>query len=238
MILAQCTAIKSDGNRCRANAILDTTKCKFHGGKSLKGIASPTFKTGRYSKYMPKALVSRYEQAADDPELLSMRDNVALIDTRVQDLLTQVSKKAKGASWLDVKKIAKSVRNAWTDGNAEKIEKEIVELELLAEEGYDSTRLWRQISNMLESRRRLSESEQRRLIAMNQSLTVESAMTLVGALSGIIRKYVRDRDTLQKISLELIEITGKRGDPIPTVLLDSVKAPTRAKVEKDDDTSD
>jgi hypothetical protein len=83
------------------------------------------------------------------------------------------------------------------------------------ENGIQATRVWRELNENLETRRRLTESEQRRLVAMNQAITIENAMALVAQLAGIVRKYVSDRSTLDKIAVELTEITGKRADPMP-----------------------
>ena len=44
---------------------------------------APRFETGRYSKYLPTRLAGRYEEARADPELLALRDDIALLDTRV-----------------------------------------------------------------------------------------------------------------------------------------------------------
>ena len=40
--------------------------CYHHGGKSLKGIASPSFEHGRYSRYMPKELAPVFKAVIED----------------------------------------------------------------------------------------------------------------------------------------------------------------------------
>ena len=42
-------------------------RCHYHGGKTPRGIASPHFRTGRYSKYLPGGLEKLCENARADP---------------------------------------------------------------------------------------------------------------------------------------------------------------------------
>ena len=44
--MTQCTGKNRQGEQCKHAAINGTTKCRFHGGAKLGGLASPTFKTG------------------------------------------------------------------------------------------------------------------------------------------------------------------------------------------------
>jgi hypothetical protein len=86
--MAQCTAkAKSTGERCRRPAVPGRNVCRYHGGATPRGIASPNFKHGKYSKDLPKGLIARYEQAAQDPELLALRDEIALLDARMVELM-------------------------------------------------------------------------------------------------------------------------------------------------------
>src|SRR5579863_9488305 len=87
----QCAAhSKRSGSRCRKWAMRGHTVCRNHGALSPRGVASPAFKTGRYSRSLPARLVGRYQEAVADPELLSLRDDLALIDSRTSALLQRV----------------------------------------------------------------------------------------------------------------------------------------------------
>ena len=62
-------------------------RCRWHGGKSLRGAEHPMAKHLRYSKYLPEALLARYQEARDDPQLLELRDEIALVDSRLIQLI-------------------------------------------------------------------------------------------------------------------------------------------------------
>ena len=59
---------------------------------------------------------------------------------------------------------------------------------------------WKEILTLLEQRRKLVESERKRLVEMHQVITAERAMVLMSAILGIIRENVNDRETLTRIS--------------------------------------
>jgi hypothetical protein len=84
----QCQAkAKSTGDQCRRHAVTGRRVCRVHGGARSRGVASPHFKTGRYSCDLPAQLSERYRETLADTELLSLRDDIALVDARVTELL-------------------------------------------------------------------------------------------------------------------------------------------------------
>jgi hypothetical protein len=72
---------------------------------------------------------------------------------------------------------------------------------------------WLHSKVILEQRRRLAESEQKRLIALEQMLTAEQAMALVHRVVDIVGRHVRDREAMSAIVVELralAEVTSGR----------------------------
>lgn len=64
--------------------------CYIHGGKSPSGMASGTFKDGRYSKDLPTRLLSGYLEARHDPEILNLRDELAMYRVNLRELAQQL----------------------------------------------------------------------------------------------------------------------------------------------------
>ena len=81
-----CGAKTRSGKPCRTYPMANG-RCRIHGGKSLKGIASPRFKTGKYSKYLPEKVRTRYLATIVDKDLISLRDEIALNDVYLIELL-------------------------------------------------------------------------------------------------------------------------------------------------------
>jgi hypothetical protein len=63
----RCGARTRAGAPCKNWSMGGRTRCHIHGGRSLCGIASPTFKHGRYSRDMVAFLLWRFGYTAHDP---------------------------------------------------------------------------------------------------------------------------------------------------------------------------
>jgi hypothetical protein len=100
MSARRCSATsKRTGQPCRANAIIGRATCYHHGGMSRRGGAAPNFMHGRYSKQFPAEIMAAYLAARDDPDLLSMREEIFGVDALIRGaeaaLLTDASPTAR-----------------------------------------------------------------------------------------------------------------------------------------------
>lgn len=87
--MSHCGAKTRSGAPCRGAAMANG-RCRLHGGATPAGIASANFRHGRYSKDLPARLAARFTEAQADPELLSLRAEIALIDARTNELLAGI----------------------------------------------------------------------------------------------------------------------------------------------------
>lgn len=206
----QCGATTRNGTPCKTRA-MSNGRCRMHGGQARSGIASGTFKDGRYSKYIPSRLAARYQDAADDPTLLQLGHDVALVDARLADLLGRVDSGESGSLW-------RAVQQAFTQYSLVKGGKDdakgFAALESAIEAGTNDYAAWSEISSLLEQRRKLVESERKRLIEMQNTLTVTQVMNLMGALAGIVKRHVSDPAILTHIQTELIQLSGQQAGSI------------------------
>lgn len=173
--------------------------CYNHGGKSLAGIASPLMKTGRYSKYLPERLQGRYEEATADPNLLVLREDIALLDARLADLLTRVDTGESGNRWKSVKESYKQYAKCRkTDFEAEALK----DLQTAIYAGVTDTEAWEEIQGVLTQREKFVASERKRLVDLQQMITASDALVLVQRLAGIVGTHVSDRTALAAIMAE------------------------------------
>lgn len=155
---------KTTGQPCQKPPLVGGAggRCKLHGGATPRGPALPQFKTGRYSGLLPAALATRYEEALRDDDLTAMRDEIALVDTRIASLLAAAA----------------------------------------AGEREDSA-AWTAIEGLILTRVRLVDQERKRLVALQQTLTVEQALGFLAAVLDVLRRNVEDPDVLARIGREL-----------------------------------
>src|SRR5688500_15140239 len=85
-----CGARTRYGGPCRQPAMRTNGRCRMHGGKTPSGLASPNLLHGRYSKDLPTQLLTRFEEALEDRELLSLRQDVGLLDAMITQKLAEM----------------------------------------------------------------------------------------------------------------------------------------------------
>ncbi len=177
-------------------------RCRLHGGKTPNGAALPQFKNGKHSKYMPTRLLERYRDGVADPELLSLRSDIALTDARLSDVLERVDTGESGDAW----KQAKEAYKVMTSGKPgdEGIGKLL--LWQIIDKGLADYAAWHEVGDLLEQRRRIVESEQKRLVAAQQMISTEQAMSFVTAIVDSVRRNVQDRDALTAISMDISKL--------------------------------
>lgn len=184
-------------------------RCRLHGGKSLKGIASPLITEGRYSKYLPTRMHERYNEARTDSELLALREEIALLDGRLADLLKRVDHGEAGQAWKQVRAAFTDLTIAMSTSDGTKLLAATKELEQVIGKGMADYMAWADVYSIIEQRRKLSESERKRLVDMQNMVTGQEAQLLIDALLISVLHNVPDRDVRNAIQTEFIRLTQR-----------------------------
>lgn len=191
-----CGAKTRAGGACRQPA-MKNGRCRLHGGKALRGAAHPMYKTGRYSKDFPDQLAARFEESLRDPELVELVREIALIDTRVGEMISELSSDAASAIFADLRKAWRQYKQPAKPGDAER---GLETVGRLIEQGAEDWHRWQEIYDAIERRRRLVDSEAKRQAELKQLLTLSEAMHLINAFVEIVRENVKDKGALSRIS--------------------------------------
>lgn len=211
--MPQCTAkSKRSGEQCKRMACHGSSKCAMHGGLTPKGAASPHFKTGKYSKLLPARLRERYHEALEDPKLLTMREELALTDARLADLLSRVDTGASGKLWSEARAAFKAFSAALESSDKENVSLTLRELSELLNRGHGDSMNWREISNLITQRQKIVESERKRILDAKQYVTLDQHMVLLSAVYEAVRTHVGDPKILRLIGTELAKILNR---PVP-----------------------
>lgn len=184
--------------------------CKHHGGLTPKGIAHGAYKNGRHSKALPVRLLARYEEARSDGELIALREDIALIDTRLEDVLSRVDTGECGELWIALKAAVKAFQEAEASGKGIERETAISAIIGLCQEGIADWGTWNEVKALLEQRRKQVETEQKRLVAMQQMITAEQASSLVASLVASVKTHVTDRKALGAIQTDLERLLSRQ----------------------------
>ncbi len=198
-----CGARRRNGTYCMGSPVRGANRCRIHGGLSLKGAAHGRFKDGKYTRDLPSRLSERYMKAVNDEKLLELRDDIALIEARIGDLITRVDTGESGAIWKAVKKSYAALRLAAQTNNQAAFAENLSEMGKLINRGFDDYLAWDEIFRAVANRRKLVETERKRLTELKQMMTAEQAMTMLSFVVATIRKHVSDPKILSAISQEI-----------------------------------
>lgn len=181
-------------------------RCNVHGGKSqlIIGAASPSFKTGLYSKDLPTRLAAQYQAAMDDPELLGLRSGIALLEVRLGELLTRVD---VGGGEAELRKVAtefravqaarSKIQGAILARNVDRMAEALDELGncvdklgAAIDQAQQDYGIWHDIQDVLQDQRALKDSERRRLVDMQTMMSPESGLSFIGTLEALLKKNI------------------------------------------------
>lgn len=179
----------------------------MHNGNAARGIANGSFSTGRYSKYLPPALLDAYQRSQTDNELLAVREDIALLDTLLIGNLSKLDSGESGQAWTLMRKGVDGLELAIDKQDYAGCLKAIRDMRDVIDARVAHYATEEEIRSKLEQRRKLVETERKRLVDMQQMVTAEQAMLLVSGLLDAVRTNVTDRDTLTRIQAEFIRLT-------------------------------
>jgi len=175
----------------------------------MVGPANPAFKHGRYSQVLPVGLQARYHEALADADLLSLRDEVAVLEARIGELLA-LAAPASG-SWQDAVSAFEAMRRANAAGDAAGMTAAVGRLDSALRQGATVAHAWDDLGGLIERKRRLARDEVRRLSLMGQMITAERAMVLVAALTDAVTRHVLDLDVRRRIADDFARLLSAAG---------------------------
>jgi len=203
----RCKMIKKNGDRCGNGVRRGWTVCWKHGAGKESNPAGRPVTVGRYSKFLPHGLLDNYAAAMSDPEYLSLRDELALIEARMGELLTRLDTSQSANAWANV-------RNAYLQMRKCETEDDMLDVEGMLEEalaGHDAElTVWNSLSDLIATRRRLADTERRRIVDAQQYLNYQEANALIAAVMDAVLTNVSDPQARSAISERLRQFAVSR----------------------------
>lgn len=203
MTAAKCGARKKRSGEPCASFPMANGRCRVHGGATPSGVGLPQTTSGRYSKHLPTRLAARYEAARDDPDLLALRDDIALLDTRLGEVVGNLNTGESKAAWKALAMLWGSFSDGWQDRSVEDSERMIEQIGLVVQRGLSEAYVWDEIRSLIKQRADLVANERQRMVQLQQMITSEQAMVLLASLVDTVKRHVRDRNALAAISADL-----------------------------------
>lgn len=198
-----CGAKTRDGGTCRQLA-MPNGRCRLHGGKSRCGTASPKFKHGFFSAYLPKGLASNYRRVLSDPELLNMREEVALLRAMIGERLEIMSSGGPTKqTWAELQRLQERLEAARSSGDNDESEALIQKIDATIQAGGSTSDHYSEIVDLIMTKSNIADRERKRLDALRGTISVERAMILVAAIVEVIKQNVADSRVMAAISHDI-----------------------------------
>lgn len=180
----------NQGRQCNSSPMKGGgVRCESHGGKSLSGIASPTYKNGLYSKYLPVKLSSNYQELLDlGQDLFRIDNETSVITALIQQQLERIESGESGAAWNKLSDIyGKAVILAQKPNKSpediQMFNTLFVEIGKIINDGAMSFAARDEAVDLVERKRKLVSDERKDMAAKHQAMSFDRVMLILTAFA-------------------------------------------------------
>lgn len=204
--LQVCPSCGKEG-RCSFQALPGVPACQRHGGKMYMAKQRVDSRGDLVrTHYLPKRLLSSYNQALEDHELLILRRDLALVESRINDLTSRADSGESGWMWKKMRELREAYRHALATNEDQIAATYLDDMFQLIDVGDGDFHIWEEIGKETDRRKRLVESERKRLIEMHNVITVERVMGLMEKVAHVIEDNVEDLKVQQRIGFAINQL--------------------------------
>lgn len=201
----QCTAkSKRTGERCKQTAMHGSNVCYMHGGKSPKGIASATYKHGRYSRYTRANIAEKLDRLLADPDILQLHDEIRLVTLRIDEKLDRLETVDAKAIMQELLTLSDKINNGLHNQDFVKVDEANQHMRDILVSRIRSHDVDEDIRRDMEQRRKLIETQRKLNADAEQMITADQAWGIVQRLLNAVKENVTDRKALQAIQNEFV----------------------------------
>lgn len=185
----------------------------MHGGKTPRGSTLPQFKDGRHSKSLPTRYLARYAQAlTEGDQLLEQLHEIALLDSRLDELLHAVDSGEAGDLWKRLQGVCDDLIKAKRKKDVSRVGLCLTEILELVGRGAQDWARWQEITDVVERRRRLVESETKRRKDAKETVLLQEVLVFIGLLKEILRTVLDQHIPDVKLRRHILNSYGTQVD--------------------------
>lgn len=195
---------KTTQEPCQRKPVPGHPRCPLHGGHAPNGPNNGSFKHGRYSTYVPRDLAHDYAQAIQDPELVSLRRQIAIMEAREAELLRAVQESIGGAeAWKLVARYSDHLAHACVDGDMEQILRISQDLEELVELEQGRRSSWNELERVQEHGRKMKVAESQIRKDREMSLDKGRALALILWVVQLLKDSGAHEEVLREVGKQV-----------------------------------
>lgn len=187
----------------------ESGRCDLHGNKSPKGIASPHYIHGRYSRYQPERLMPAARRALEDPDLISLDRDLVDVEARIDELKHRLDEAGDpGEMWPRLQGLWAAFWQALGRNDRTAMDRARGEIDGILRQGSHESSTWAELLELYDARRKLVIAESRRRKDERTTMSAEQAARKHMALALAVKKHVKDPEVLSAIAEEFIRLDG------------------------------
>ncbi len=152
----------------------------------------PGRRTARYDQFLPASQIRQYVEAVQDPDRLSLSEELALLRTRVQTLLDVNSGVVSEEHWANVGKAMAKMRKGLLTSSTNIMRQALGELDAAVDAGMGQAETWKEIGSTMDRIRRLAESERNLVVTFKMMMDRDEAAQLVAFMAEQLRVVLAD----------------------------------------------
>jgi len=202
--VGRCKLIKANGDRCKNPVRPGWKVCRSHGAgyrDKPGGLNNKQIVNGKYANHLPAKLLTAYEEFVEDPDIVSMRNEMALLDARIIELVDTIGTSTSEDAWFSVRRACGVLGKK--DIYEEDVEEAVGLLGNALVYNDNDDKVWKDLMNVIDNRRKLAETERRRIVDAQHTMTYEQANMIISYMMTSIRTHVEDPEILRAISEDM-----------------------------------
>lgn len=171
-----------------------------------------TQQTERYrrewARLIGKRRLDAFERALCDPDLVSMKQELAKLDLRITELEERAQKGESRGAWSHVKNFAREIQTCLVGDDpktweADKVKDLTARLEACANQGLDDFALWDEVKDLIERRRKISDTERKYEEFHKLLIPAAEIARMFDDLHAAIEAILPDRETQRALFHEV-----------------------------------
>ena len=197
----KCGAKTRAGTPCRRWALNGSNRCRLHGGKTQSGSASANYKHGKYSQALPAGDLSGYKHAWQNPRILELTDEIALVDLHICNILASSKDRPRSGGVHD---ILRSIDAIMHDLQGDDVEisdaiSAIASIGEMLRAAIDETEAWQEIGDFIERRRKLVDTERRQAELLSEFVHKLQLAEYLRRIMDVSKDVITDRGQLDRL---------------------------------------
>ncbi|WP_231740852.1 hypothetical protein [Thalassoglobus neptunius] len=215
---------------CRGTPIKNGNgRCRMHGGHAVPpGPGHHTYKDGKHSKLkVVTGLREKIQQEMENAELMSLRQDAAILNVRIQELLDEVDQSGATLNAEKLQSLWLKYQEAEKAGDADRSKQILREIGDVIMENAKTVENWKEVQKLISTRRSVVQADQKIMIESGSMLTAAQSIHAMNMLLNVVLPEITDKKVLRKIRWQFGLITGAapsmngEDDPDPVVDVDS-----------------